>query len=264
MTDSKSKPSYWTEEHEELLERANRLEEARIRNRAAADARVVLHDGPLGIAQTREDFHAEKRRAAAAGTPIDPQFRSWAEWEGTARAFREALAAMYPAETEHRVRALGDGETDQVEWALLFLETDPRCFRAGYLRERILRYLARMIERLSTEQMHRLRWVALAAVDDPWRPATYDPVEAARRMGAFGQNFAAKMGPQLASFKQRQLPFGERREYKWFCRLARNLNDPDLARDLEARARTGDPVVARRATLMLGAIAHRQEPTLQA
>lgn len=264
MSETESHAMQWTAEHDALLDRASRLEAARKLNNATAHARVILHDGPLGIVETGKEFHAEKRRAAATGTAVDPKFRTWIEWEVTARAAREAGDAMWTADIEQRTRSLAARETDAVDWALIFLEAGPRCFRAGYLRERILRYLARMVDRLSADQKSRLRPVALTAVDDPWRPALYDAVESARRMGPYGEKFAAAIGPRLAFIKQRQLPFAQRREFKWFCRLAGKLDDPDLVHALEARVGSDDPVVARRAALMLGAIAQKQEPTPQA
>ena len=90
---------------------------------------------------------------------------------------------MYPPGTDRLIKALALGEPASVGWALVFLEADPRCFRAGYLRERMLRYLARMIDQLGPDEKQRLRTVCLLAVDDPWRPAPHDPVEAGRRMG---------------------------------------------------------------------------------
>jgi hypothetical protein len=264
MSETESQAMRSTAAHDALLVRANRLEAARKLNDASARARVILHDDPLGIVETGKDFQAEKRRAAATGTAVDPKFRTWLDWEVTARTAREARDAMWTAEIEQRTRSLATGETDAVDWALIFLEADPRCFRAGYLRERILRYLARMIDRLSAEQKRRLRTVALAATDDPWRPVPYDAAESARRMGPYGQKFAAAMGPRLAFIKQRQLPFAQRREFGWFCRLAGKLDDPELTHELEALVDSDDPVVARRAALMLGAIAQKQEPTPQA
>ncbi len=264
MSDTGSHPPHWTAEHEALVERAKRVEEARLRNNACARARVILHEGPLGVVQTSKDFQIEKRRAAATGSPVAETFRTWLAWEDTARVARETRDAMYPPETEPLMRRLAAGDADAVDWALVFLEADPGCFRAGYLRERVLRYLARMIDRLTVDQKHRLRSVALAAIDDPWRPALYDAAERARRMGPFGQKFAAAMGPRLADIQQRQLPFAQRREFKWFCRLAGQLHDPALAHDLGARVQGEDLVVARRAGLMLGAIARKQEPAQQA
>lgn len=256
--------SRWSTEHESLLEHASRLEEARTVNRALAMARAILHEGDHRVAQTRKDFEAEKQRAAAAGIPVHPKFRSWMEWEDSARAFHEALRAMYPPETDRLINALAVGEAASVGWAIVFLEADPRCFRAGYLRERMLRYLARMIDQLDTDEKRRLRKVTLLAVDDPWRPTPHDPVEAGRRMGPRGQAFHAKFGAQMAEFQRRRLPVAQRREFKWYCRLAAKLDGDDLNHELEARARADDAVVARRASLMLGAIARKQKPTPQA
>jgi hypothetical protein len=265
VNDPRSTAPWWTADHDVLLERARRLEEARTLNNATAAARVILHEGKRRRVETEHDFAAAKQRAAAAGTPIDPRFQSWMEWEGTATAARQALRAMYPPETEQSMAALGRGEAMAVGWALVFLEADPRCFRAGYLRERILRYLARMADHLSEDDKRRLRQVTLAAVDDLWRPTPWDLAREMRLMGGPGDeaSWLAEFGPRLADIRRRTLPLAQRREFKWYCRLASHLAGDDLKNELEARARRDDSVVARRARLVLGAIARRQKPTPQ-
>lgn len=264
MSDASKDAPRWTSEHESLLERARRLEEARRANRAAGAARAILHEGDYAVVQTQKDFEAEKQRAAAADTTVDPKFQSWMERDDTARAFHEALSAMYPLENDRLIEALARGEPESVAWALVFLEANPWCFRAGYLRERMLRYLVRMIDHLGADEKRRLRDVTLLAVDDPWRPTPHDPVEAGRRMGQRGQAFHAKFGTQIADIQKRKLPVAQRREFKWYCRTAAKLDGGDLNHDLEARARADDAVVARRASLMLGAIARKKKPAPQA
>jgi hypothetical protein len=59
------------------------------------------------------------------------------------------------------------------------------------------------------------------------------------------------------------LPVAQRREFKWYCRLASHLAGDDLKNELEARARADDSVVARRARLVLGAIVRKQKPNPQ-
>jgi hypothetical protein len=265
VNDPRATASWWTADHEVLLERARRLGEARTLNKATASARAILHEGKGGRVETEHDFAAAKQRAAAAGAPIDPRFQSWMEWEGTASAARHALRAMYPPETEQSIAALSRGEATAVEWALVFLEADPRCFRAGYLRERVLRYLARMVDHLGEGDKRRLRQITLAAVDDPWRPTPWDLAREMRLMGGPGDeaSFLAKFGPRLADIRRRTLPVAQRREFKWYCRLASRLAGDDLKNELDARARADDSVVARRARLVLGAILRKQKPTPQ-
>jgi hypothetical protein len=264
MSDPHHHPDARTSAHDALRERAARLEEARKANLASARVRVVLHDGDLGIHETRKAFETEKQRANATGTAIDPRFASWVDWESGVSLFREALRAMYPPGTKERTGALAAGDADAVEWALVFLEADPRCFRAGYLRERMLRYLARMTDLISPGDIQRLRRVVLAAVDDPWRPAPFDLEAATVRAGRYGQRFMAQLGPRLADGKHRTLPLAQRREFKWYCRLAAKMDGASLQGELQRRKQSDDSVVARRAGLMLGAIAQKQEPAPQA
>ncbi|HEY4889113.1 MAG TPA: hypothetical protein VIJ58_11175 [Candidatus Dormibacteraeota bacterium] len=236
MNDPRATAPWWTADHEVLLERARRLEEARTLNNATASARAILHEGKRGRVETEHDFAAAKQRAAAAGTPIDPRFQTWVEWERTASAARQALRAMYPPETEQTAAALGRGDPTAVEWPLVFLEADPRCFRAGYLRETILR-----------------------------RPTPWDLSREMRLMGASRDeaSFLAEFEARLADIRRRTLPVAQRREFKSYCRLASHLAGDDLKNELEARARADDSVVARRARLVLGAIVRKQKPTPQ-
>jgi hypothetical protein len=264
VSDRNNRFDTWTSAHEALRERAASLEQARKRNLESARARVVLHEGDLGIHETRKAFEAEKQRADATGVAVDSKLASWVTWETNARSFHVALRAMYPPETQERIAALAAGDTGAVGWAVVFLEADPRCFRAGYLRERMLRFLARMTDLLSADDIQRLRRVVLAAIDDPWRPTPFDLEVATARAGRYGRRFMAELGPRLAEGKRRTLPLAQRREFRWYCRLAAKIDGASLQRELDLRKRSDDAVVARRAELMLGAIAHKQEPAPQA
>lgn len=102
--------------HRDLLRRAARLEDARRANLAAAEARQ------------------------GGGPP------AWEAWKRSVALFHEAFREMYPASFEDRLELLRDGRAggDDLQWALTFLEADPWCFRSGYVKERLLRYLPRM------------------------------------------------------------------------------------------------------------------------
>jgi hypothetical protein len=86
-----------------------------------------------------------------------------------------------------------------------------------------------------------------------------DPFTASRDEASFLVEF----GPRLADIRRRTLPVAQRREFKWYCRLASHLAGDDLKNELEARARADDSVLARRARLVLGAIVRKQKPTPQ-
>jgi len=84
-------------------------------------------------------------------------------WQRAAREFREARAMMYPDAFWADVRRLAAGEHEAVEPALVFLETDPWCFRSGYVKEELMRLLVR--HELTAGERERLEGVLLRAVD---------------------------------------------------------------------------------------------------
>lgn len=193
-------------------------------------ALVRLHeiDGVEWIDKTRHDFNEEKEAATAEGRPVDPLFESWVALDRAVEESRAAQRALYAPEVLAMLEALRVGSIAASEWAIVFLEADPRCFRAGYVKERILRYLARIASDLPAATKSCLSAVILAAVDDTWRPEPWGP-----------NPWRINSTPQ-------------RREFKWFCRLARKLNAPELARQLETRVHLTDHVLAERARLALG------------
>jgi hypothetical protein len=83
-----------------------------------------------------------------------------AAWERATRRHREAFEAMYPDAFWADVRRLAAGEHDAVEPALVFLETDPWCFRSGYVKDELMRLLAR--HELALDERERLESVLLA------------------------------------------------------------------------------------------------------
>lgn len=255
---------HWTAEHQSLIQRAAELEAARRINIAAANARVVLYSGDRRFVDTRRDFEAAKKDAKADGRAVDPRFQSWLFWERTAAESRAALTAMYPPEDEARIRSLALGDARVVGWALVFLEADPQCFRAGYVRERLLRYLARIVDRISDEDRRRVRTILVAAVDDPWRPSGVDRYAANPRVQAMRERLGPAQDAAYKEYMRRRLPFVQRREFRWYCRLAAKLGDPGLRGDIQARLSSADEVVMRRALLMIGAIDHRLRPAAQA
>ena len=220
----------WSQEHQDLVDRCARLEEATLRVAQLRGALSRLHevDGVERIDETRLDFSEERRAAADEGRPIDPRFDSWVAFERAVKEFHVARRALYTPEFLQSLESLQLGEVKAAEWGTVFLEADPRCFRAGYVKERILRYLARMVDDLHADITTRLAFVILAAVDDPWRPEPWS-----------ANPWRSDSSPQ-------------RREYKWFCRLARKLRSADLIRELDRRSHSSDAVIGARARLALG------------
>jgi hypothetical protein len=84
-------------------------------------------------------------------------------WEDAVQSFHDALDFMYPFEFLEMVRTLADGNRDQIDQAITFLEADPVANRSGRIKGDIVRRLS--LAPLEPEQEARLRTVILRAVD---------------------------------------------------------------------------------------------------
>ncbi len=108
------------------------------------------------LRRTQSDVHLTFERRDAS-----PE--AYAAWKRATERNRSAVNAMYSAEFRVQVRRLAAGGRDAVDPALVFLEADPWCFRSGYVKEELLRLLAR--HQLSPHEQARLEPVLLRAVD---------------------------------------------------------------------------------------------------
>ena len=84
-------------------------------------------------------------------------------WHEATVEFRAALEQMYPESFWRDTRALAAGDTHAVEPALAFLEADPWCFRSGYVKAELMRYLSRVA--LTVPQQKRSQQILLHLVD---------------------------------------------------------------------------------------------------
>jgi hypothetical protein len=82
--------------------------------------------------------------------------------------FHAALAALYSPRWEAVVEAAQRGEEWAFGPAIDFLEADPHCFRSGYYKERLCRYLSRAT--LAPDQRHRLAVLSTRVLAEPDRP----------------------------------------------------------------------------------------------
>ena len=89
-------------------------------------------------------------------------------WREACSRFHEAYPKLaFPGGLARLYAELPRGNRAAIEDAIRFLETDPYFFRSGYLKEELLRYLARAP--LDPDQESRLRDVVLARVRGPAR-----------------------------------------------------------------------------------------------
>jgi hypothetical protein len=116
------------------------------RIRAAADLVVETHRRVIEAARKRDEGRDAVDR-----------------WHEAAREAHEAVGLLYSEAFEANLERLRTGDPVAVEPAITFLEVDPWCFRSGYAKETILRFLPRAP--LTEEQAERLRVVVLHAVD---------------------------------------------------------------------------------------------------
>ena len=89
-------------------------------------------------------------------------------WNDATEKHHKAMSEMYPPDWATVVAELQHGDTAAVEPAIVFLEADPRCFRSGYEKEQLCRFLGRA--KLTSRQRHRLLAVVVAASQDVHRP----------------------------------------------------------------------------------------------
>lgn len=82
--------------------------------------------------------------------------------EATAKA-RTAFRQMYPESFWSDIRALAAGDTTAIEPTLTFLESDPWCFRSGYIKAELMRYLSRVP--LTARQQQRSEQILLHLVE---------------------------------------------------------------------------------------------------
>jgi hypothetical protein len=161
---------------ESFLEAAEQLEELGVglddaKRIATAKARrrptLSLGDGQLDEAtRIRRAIELVEDKQSRLNEAIEERHEgreAWSRWEDAAREWHEAMALLYPKDFWDGLERLRIGDPAAIEPAITFLEVDPWCFRSGYAKETILRFLKRAD--LNDEQAGRLRTVILNAVD---------------------------------------------------------------------------------------------------
>ncbi len=104
--------------------------------------------------------------------------RSTPEFAAASAEFGAAMQLVYAPEFMKSVERLRKRHASGVEPALVFLQADPHCFRSGYLKQDLVRYLRRVP--LTREQQQHLRGALLTAVRAGGRPEFRDYCRTAR------------------------------------------------------------------------------------
>ncbi len=84
-------------------------------------------------------------------------------WRESVALNREILDQAYPAGFWDNYSQWRRGESQDIDIAISFLESDPWFFRTGYIKADLIHYLRRI--ELSAQQIERLRAVVLIAID---------------------------------------------------------------------------------------------------
>ncbi|HSO93858.1 MAG TPA: hypothetical protein VLS53_05235, partial [Candidatus Dormibacteraeota bacterium] len=108
-------------------------------------------------------LEASRLRVAETAACREESEQARLQWEDAVQSFHDALDFMYPFEFLAMVRALADGNRDQIDQAITFLEADPLANRSGRIKGDIVRRLS--LASLEPDQEARLRTVVLRAVD---------------------------------------------------------------------------------------------------
>lgn len=98
---------------------------------------------PQQIREAESEENAHHRRIDETFLHCEESAEAWARWKlacANWHASRRATDFLWENTTRERLRA---GDPSTVEDAIVFLETDPWFFRAGYLKERVISALKR-------------------------------------------------------------------------------------------------------------------------
>jgi len=116
--------------------------------------------GLLTRAEKLNAANAKVHETFAVRSSSPAAYQAW--HEATVEA-RTAFQQMYPESFWHETRALAAGDTAAIEPALTFLESDPWCFRSGYIKAELMRYLSRVP--LTAHQQQRGEQILLHLVE---------------------------------------------------------------------------------------------------
>lgn len=119
--------------------------------------RSTILDRAEKVSEAQHALWRAFERSKRTGDPEDEE-----RCKEAAKVLWLALAGLYSPDLDEIVERLRNGDPTAVEPAVVFLEADPWCFRSGYLKERLMRYLSRMS--LPEAAQERLRDVITTAV----------------------------------------------------------------------------------------------------
>jgi hypothetical protein len=116
--------------------------------------------GLLTRAEKLNAAHAKILETSAVRSSSPTAYRAWHEATVEARA---AFHQMYHESFWRDTRALAAGDTTAIDPTLTFLESDPWCFRSGYIKAELMRYLSRVP--LTDRQQQRGEQILLHLVE---------------------------------------------------------------------------------------------------
>lgn len=137
-------------------------------------------------------------------------------WSEAAALFHRAVGEAYPPNFWDAFQQLQKRNTEGLEIAISFLEADPWFFRSGYIKADILHLICAL-------------------------PKT---------------NISPEDQSRLQRIVIAAVDFRDRREFRWYCKLARKVVSRSLITQLEERLSHADSNIRRRARWALSAVTH--------
>jgi hypothetical protein len=147
-------------------------------HKASVDYYIALHPDDTkwrlaGVAEGIPSIHELRRRAAVADRAhkaisktgrLDPDRDRHDEWSANVAWFYETQSAVFTDRFLAAFGALKARDRSGLEYGLWVLEADPWCFRSGYIKQDLIRFIARID--LDDLMRQRVADIVLAVLDD--------------------------------------------------------------------------------------------------
>ena len=171
------------------------------------------------------DVEATQRQVNATAKRRDVSLEDEQLWSEACEAARIALDTLYSPDLDDLVAGIAGASPESSEAAIVFLEVDPWVFRSGYMKQKILKRLARA--RLTEPDRLRLQRFLISALEKGPRSEFSEMLRLAHHVGS--EAFVAQLiespndGPRGRHNVERMIAAveGSRRSSAWHRRRRR-------------------------------------------